>query len=161
MFLKDGTFTELWTTSFIESMGVACSDSISYNRVQVLSIPVLLFYCVSFRSLVNLCLLRYMSCWKILSEFLGLMNLMFLLDKNYYYYVWVLTCAHIQIFFSLDLLTDEWCWIEIVLNNNTCEHWLTIQRKTRRHLHKNATSYSEPIREVTSTKRWLYGQLHL
>ena len=28
--------------SFIESMGVACSDSVSHNRVQVLSIPVLL-----------------------------------------------------------------------------------------------------------------------
>ena len=27
--------------SFIESMGVTCSDSISHNRVQVLSIPVL------------------------------------------------------------------------------------------------------------------------
>ena len=34
-----GTFTELWTMSFIESMGVASSDSISHNRVQVLSIP--------------------------------------------------------------------------------------------------------------------------
>ena len=33
---------ELWTTSFIESTGVACSDSVSYNWVQVLSIPVLL-----------------------------------------------------------------------------------------------------------------------
>ena len=28
--------------SFIESMGVACSDSVSHNWVQVLSIPVLL-----------------------------------------------------------------------------------------------------------------------
>ena len=36
---------ELWTTSFIESMGVACSDSVSHNRVQVLSIPVLLLAC--------------------------------------------------------------------------------------------------------------------
>ena len=40
--LISGTFTELQTTSFIESMGVACSDSVSHNRVQVLSIPVLL-----------------------------------------------------------------------------------------------------------------------
>ena len=31
--------------SFIESTGVACSDSISHNRVQVLSIPVLLLAC--------------------------------------------------------------------------------------------------------------------
>ena len=36
-----GIYTELQTTSFIESTGVACSDSISHNWVQVLSIPVL------------------------------------------------------------------------------------------------------------------------
>ena len=42
---NSGTFTELWTTSFIESTGVACSDSVSHNRVQVLSIPVLLLTC--------------------------------------------------------------------------------------------------------------------
>ena len=36
--LNSGTFMELWTMSFIESTGVACSDSISHNRVQVLSI---------------------------------------------------------------------------------------------------------------------------
>ena len=40
-----GTFTELWTMLFIESTGVTCSDCISHNRVQVLSIPVLLFAC--------------------------------------------------------------------------------------------------------------------
>ena len=40
-----GTFLELWTTSFIESTGVACSDSVGHNRVQVLSIPVLLLAC--------------------------------------------------------------------------------------------------------------------
>ena len=40
-----GTFTELRTTSFIESTGIACSDSVSHNRVQVLSIPVLLLVC--------------------------------------------------------------------------------------------------------------------
>ena len=39
------TYTELWTTSFIESTEVACSDSVSHNRVQVLSIPVLLLAC--------------------------------------------------------------------------------------------------------------------
>ena len=42
---NSGTFTELQTTSFIESTGVACSDSVSHNRVQVLSIPVLLLTC--------------------------------------------------------------------------------------------------------------------
>ena len=39
------TDTELRTTSFIESTGVACSDSVSHNRVQVLSIAVLLHAC--------------------------------------------------------------------------------------------------------------------
>ena len=39
------TYTELRTTFFIESTGVACSDSISHNRVRVLSIPVLLLAC--------------------------------------------------------------------------------------------------------------------
>ena len=32
-------------TSKYESMGVACSDSISHNQVQVLGIPVLLLTC--------------------------------------------------------------------------------------------------------------------
>ena len=36
---------ELRTTSFIESTGVVYSDSVSHNRVQVLSIPVLLLSC--------------------------------------------------------------------------------------------------------------------
>ena len=42
---NSGTFPELRTTSFIESTGVVCSDSVSHNRVQVLSIPVLLLAC--------------------------------------------------------------------------------------------------------------------
>ena len=42
---NSGTFTELRTTSFIESTGVTCSDSVSHNRVQVLSIPVVLLAC--------------------------------------------------------------------------------------------------------------------
>ena len=37
---NSGTFTELRTTSFIETTRVACSDSICHDRVQVLSIPV-------------------------------------------------------------------------------------------------------------------------
>ena len=40
-----GTFTKLRTTSFIESTGVACSDSVSHNGVQVLRIPILLLSC--------------------------------------------------------------------------------------------------------------------
>ena len=43
--LNSGTYKELWTMSFIESTRVACSDSISHNRIQVLSIPVLLLPC--------------------------------------------------------------------------------------------------------------------
>ena len=42
---NSGTYTELWTTSFIESIGVACSDSVSHNQVQVLSVPLLLLAC--------------------------------------------------------------------------------------------------------------------
>ena len=38
-------FIELRTTSFIESIEVACSDFVSHNQVQVLSIPVLLLAC--------------------------------------------------------------------------------------------------------------------
>ena len=40
-----GIFMELRTTSFIESMGVTCFDSVSHNQVQVLSIPVFLLTC--------------------------------------------------------------------------------------------------------------------
>ena len=39
------TYTELRTTSFIGSTGVTCSDSVNHNRVQALSIPVLLLAC--------------------------------------------------------------------------------------------------------------------
>ena len=42
---NSGTYTELRTMSFIESMGAACSDSVNHNRVQVLSISVLLLAC--------------------------------------------------------------------------------------------------------------------
>ena len=42
---NSGTYTELRTTSFIESTVVACSDSVSHNRIQVLGIPVLLLVC--------------------------------------------------------------------------------------------------------------------
>ena len=43
--LNSGTYTELRTSSFIESTEVACYDSVSHNRVQVLSIPVLVLAC--------------------------------------------------------------------------------------------------------------------
>ena len=43
--LNSGTYTELQTTSFIESTVVTCSDSVNHNQVQVLRIPVLLLAC--------------------------------------------------------------------------------------------------------------------
>ena len=90
-FSNSGTFTELRTTSFIESTGVACSDSVNHNRVQVLSIPVFLLACSLNWQPPDDCLLRslgnqrlqplcHVSCWTIQSEFSGLINLMFLLD---------------------------------------------------------------------------------
>ena len=42
---NSGTFTELRTTSFIESTGVACSDSVGHNWVEELSIPELFLAC--------------------------------------------------------------------------------------------------------------------
>ena len=42
---NSGPYTELRTTSFIESTGVTYSDPVSHNRVQMLSIPVLLLAC--------------------------------------------------------------------------------------------------------------------
>ena len=39
---NSGTYTKRRTTSFIECMRIACSDSINHNRVQVSRIPVLL-----------------------------------------------------------------------------------------------------------------------
>ena len=71
---NSGTFTEHRTTSFIESTGVACSDSVSHNRVQVLSIPVLLLTCrLNLQMIVlgnqRLKPLRHVSCWTIQSEF--------------------------------------------------------------------------------------------
>ena len=43
---NSGTCTELRSTSFIESTGDACFESVSHNRVQVLSISILLFACI-------------------------------------------------------------------------------------------------------------------
>ena len=33
--IEIGTYTDLWTTSFIESAGVTCSDFVKHNRIQV------------------------------------------------------------------------------------------------------------------------------
>ena len=103
---NSGTFTELRTTSFIKSTGVVCSDSVSHNRVQVLSIPVLLLSC-SEDWTCNDCLLRslgnqrHVSYRTIQSESLGLINLMFLLDLDYRYFLPVLI---FRFFFS----TNTW-----------------------------------------------------
>ena len=81
---NSGTFRKLQTTSFIESTGVVCSDSISHNWVQVLCIPVLLLACnedwTSNLQKLREPTLRHASCWTIQSEFWGFINLMFLLD---------------------------------------------------------------------------------
>ena len=45
MFVELRNLHRIWIMSFIESTGVTCSDSISHNWVQVLSIPVLLLVC--------------------------------------------------------------------------------------------------------------------
>ena len=42
---NSGTYTEFQAKSFIESTGVACSDSVNHNWVQVLKIPLLLLAC--------------------------------------------------------------------------------------------------------------------
>ena len=42
---NSGTFTELQITSFLETTGVTCSDSVCHNRVQVFSITVFLLTC--------------------------------------------------------------------------------------------------------------------
>ena len=49
-FLNSGVYTEFQTMSFILYMGVICSGSINHNRVQVLSIPVLLLACSQLQS---------------------------------------------------------------------------------------------------------------
>ena len=64
---------------------IHCSDSVSHNRVQVLSIPVLLLassqdWTCNLQMIVAFEALRYESFWTVQSEFLGLINLMFLLD---------------------------------------------------------------------------------
>ena len=72
---NSGTYTELRTTTFIEFTGVDCSDSVNHNRVQVLSIPVLLLACSEdwtcnlqvIRSLRNQPL-RNVSCWTVMAN---------------------------------------------------------------------------------------------
>ena len=60
---NSGTYTELGTTSFIESTEVTCSDSVSHNRVQVLSIPVLLLTC-SKEWTCNLQIIVYLEAYR-------------------------------------------------------------------------------------------------
>ena len=45
VFVDLGNLQETSNYVFIYSMGVACSESVSHNQVQVLSIPVLLLAC--------------------------------------------------------------------------------------------------------------------
>ena len=71
--LNLGTYMQLRTTSFIESTGVACSDSVNHNRVKLLRVPGLLLTCrqdwsCNLQMIVSwgnqrLYSLRYVSCW--------------------------------------------------------------------------------------------------
>ena len=100
---NSGTFTKLQTTPFIKPMGVACSDSVSHK-----------YSCIVTRlhSGLNLqppddCLLRsvvkrYVSCWTVQREFLELIHLMILLEKDYYYYImydFFYLCSYPDFFF--------------------------------------------------------------
>ena len=71
--------------------GAACSDSVTHNWIQVLSIPILLLACsqdltcnlqmiVSKEALGNNAYNRYAMCPAVQHEFWGLINLMFLFD---------------------------------------------------------------------------------
>ena len=83
-----GVYTELRTSSFTKSTKIACSDSVNHNRVQVLSFPILLLACsqdwaCNLRMIVTKKLreptpITFMLCVLLQSEFLGLINLMFL-----------------------------------------------------------------------------------
>ena len=77
-----GTFTELWTTFFIESTGVACSDSISHNRVHVLSIPV----CYSLAVRIEPATSRWLS-FEIFGN-LTTINISFNLEVHVFRYPW-------------------------------------------------------------------------
>ena len=102
-----GAFTELRTTSFIESTGVTYSDSVCHNRVQVLSIPVLLLTCsqdwtCNFQMIFSQGnqLWCYVSCWTVKKEFLELNVLTWL---GLLLICMIFFCAHIQIVFSSNL----------------------------------------------------------
>ena len=73
--------------SFIESSGIACSDSICHNWVQVLSIPVLLLTCsqdwtCNLQMIVSNAYNHYTmyTAGQFRVNFWELINLMFLLD---------------------------------------------------------------------------------
>ena len=117
VFVKLGNFHGTSNYVLYWNHEVACSDFVCHNRVQVLSIPVLLLafsedWTCNLQMIVSLEALgtNAYNCWTIQSEFLGLINLMFLLDLNYYYYVWFFTCAHIQFFFSSSLLNYRFAY---------------------------------------------------
>ena len=98
-----------------------------------------------------------MSCWTVQSEFLGLINLMFLLDKDYYYYVWFFTCAHIQIFFfhltffnyRLPYCIHHYTWStqQVIVAQHMCL-FLKVS-KFNKHLKKAGGHISQNIVEMT------------
>ena len=100
------------TSNFIETTGVACSDSVSHNRVQVLSIPVLLLACsedwtcnlqiiVSLEAQgTNVYNLLDNSEWILGYYKLNVLTLARITSIMYDSF----TCAHIQIFLNLAFL---------------------------------------------------------
>ena len=128
------------TSSIIESTWVTCSASVSHNRVQVLSIPVLLlagsqdWTCNLIKEAMPItvtpCVLLDSLEW-----IFGLINLMFLLDLDYYYCVWheyistkdILALTQFS-FLHILPASPYWCTCcPKLTHQETCMHSGTIQ----------------------------------
>ena len=82
---------------------------------------------------------------------------MFLLDKDYYCYVWFFTCAHIQIFFPK--LLDWVLWGCIV----TQKPWLTIQAHntySSTYIHICLRNHNDTMKTMTQSFRKIYLSLY-
>ena len=68
---------------------------------------------------------------------------MFLLDKNYYYYVWFFTCTHIQIFFFKQYDNDK-------KNNYSLQPlFFSLDIKIYMYLHKRLIKYFLNTRNIS------------
>ena len=102
MFVKHGNLHG--TSSFIESTGVTCSDSVNHNQVQVLSIPVFLLTCS--------CLLREPSpitvtlC--VLCSYSDFFSIVFLSNLFNYRFPY---CIHLYTYFTQQVIVAQYmCW---------------------------------------------------